>query len=81
MAASHGWAACPGSGLVELPLHLLGEGPAGHHGPAHKLFGDLFGEGAASALHSLARHQHAVCNKRSGHPAHCGVTENRICST
>lgn len=56
--------ACPGSGLVELPLHLFGEGPAGHHCPAHELFGDLFGEGAAGALHSLGRHQHAVCSKK-----------------
>ena len=57
-------AACPGSGLIELPLHLFGEGPTGHHGPAHKLFGDLFGEGAAGALHSLGRHEHAVCNEK-----------------
>ena len=63
---SHWRAACPGSGLVELPLHLLGEGPAGRHGPAHKLFGDLFGEGAAGGLHSLGRQQHAVCNERLG---------------
>lgn len=62
----HWQAACPDSGLIKLPLHLFGEGPTGHHGPAHKLFGDLFGEGAAGALYSLGCQEHAVCNEKLG---------------
>lgn len=79
---SRWWAACPGSGLVELPLHLFGEGPTGHHGPAHKLFGDLFGEGAAGALHSLGCHEHAICNKKlSGQDTALSMGSQKIGST
>lgn len=54
----------PGSALVELPLRVSGEGPAGRHRAAHELFGELFGEGAAGALHSLRCHQQPICNGR-----------------
>lgn len=66
----NGVSCCPSSGLIELSLHLLGEGPAGRHGAADELFGDLFGEGAAGTLHSLGRHQHAICNERMGSWSH-----------
>lgn len=49
-----------------MPFHLFVEGPTGHHSPAHKLFGDLFGEGAAGALHSLGHQECAVCNEKLG---------------